>query len=119
MKTPIAFVFWLHNTLFFFCENVVFPAQAEYSYFSPILGWKYSCITLFLNYSCVVLHCACAPSLFIAVSEVQMPLQTTLELHETKVPNFVSTMSRTIKCNPCSKLFVNQEGLFYEVKLKT
>ena len=25
---------------------------------------------------------------------------------ETKVPNFVSTMSRTIKCNHCSKLFV-------------
>ena len=38
---------------------------------------------------------------------------------ETKVPNFVSTMSRTIKCNHCSKLFVNQQGLFYTVKLKT
>ena len=38
---------------------------------------------------------------------------------ERKVPNFVSTMSRTIKCNPCSKLFVNQQGLFYKVKLKT
>ena len=37
---------------------------------------------------------------------------------ETKVPNFVSTMSRTIKCNHCSKLFVNQQGLFYTVKLK-
>ena len=30
---------------------------------------------------------------------------------ETKVPDFVSTMSRTIKCNHCSKLFVNQQGL--------
>ena len=38
---------------------------------------------------------------------------------ETKVPNFVSTMSRTIKCNPCSKLFINQQGLFHTVKLKT
>ena len=38
---------------------------------------------------------------------------------ETKVPNFVSTMSRTIKCNHCTKLFVNQQGLFYTVKLKT
>ena len=35
---------------------------------------------------------------------------------ETKAPNFVSTMSKTIKCNDCSKLFVNQQGLF---KLKT
>ena len=30
---------------------------------------------------------------------------------ETKVPYFVSTVSRTIKCNHCSKLFVNQRGL--------
>jgi len=30
---------------------------------------------------------------------------------ETKVPDFVSTMSRTIRCNHCSKLFVNQQGL--------
>ena len=30
---------------------------------------------------------------------------------ETKVPDFVSTMSRTIKCNHCNKLFVNQQGL--------
>ena len=30
---------------------------------------------------------------------------------ETKAPDFVSTMSRTIKCNHCSKLFVNQQGL--------
>ena len=38
---------------------------------------------------------------------------------ETKVPNFVSTMSRTIKCNHVSKLFVDQQGLFCTVKLKT
>ena len=37
----------------------------------------------------------------------------------TKVPDFVSTMSRTTKCYNCSKLFVNQQGLFYTVKLKT
>ena len=30
---------------------------------------------------------------------------------ETKVFDFVSTMSGTIKCNHCSKLFVNQQGL--------
>ena len=35
---------------------------------------------------------------------------------ETKEPDFVSTMSRTIKCNHCSKLLVNQQGLFYTVK---
>ena len=35
---------------------------------------------------------------------------------DTKVPDFVSTMSRTIKCNHCSKLLVNQQGLFYMVK---
>ena len=29
---------------------------------------------------------------------------------ETKAPDFVSTMSRTIKCNHCSKLFDNQQG---------
>ena len=30
---------------------------------------------------------------------------------ETKLPDFVSTMSRSIKCNHCSKLFDNQQGL--------
>ena len=30
---------------------------------------------------------------------------------ETKAPEFVSTTSRTIKCNHCSKLFVIQRGL--------
>ena len=30
---------------------------------------------------------------------------------ETEVPNFVSTMSRTIECNHCCELFVNQQGL--------
>ena len=29
---------------------------------------------------------------------------------ETKIPDFFTTMSRTIKCNHCSKLFVNQQG---------
>ena len=37
---------------------------------------------------------------------------------ETKVSNFVSTMSRTSKCNHCSKLFVKQQGFFYTVNLK-
>ena len=31
---------------------------------------------------------------------------------ETKIPDFVTTMSRIIKCIHCSKLFVNQQGLF-------
>ena len=35
---------------------------------------------------------------------------------ETKVPDFVSTMSRTIKYNHCSKLLVNQQGLSSTVK---
>ena len=35
---------------------------------------------------------------------------------ETKEPDFVLTISRTIKCNHCSKLLVNQQGLFYTVK---
>ena len=30
---------------------------------------------------------------------------------ETKVPDFVSTVSKTIKCDHCIKLFVNQQGL--------
>ena len=55
---------------------------------------------------------------------VKMSRQTTLgrfgfkksishrnSMMETKVPDFVSTMSRRIKCNHCSKLFVNQQGL--------
>ena len=48
----------------------------------------------------------------IAVSEVNMSRQTALLAlkkafrTETKVPDFVSTMSRTIKCNHCSKLSV-------------
>ena len=37
---------------------------------------------------------------------------------ETKEPDFVSTMSGIIKCNHCSKLLVNQQGLFYTVKKK-
>ena len=30
---------------------------------------------------------------------------------ETKVADFVSTVSKTIKCDHYSKLFVNQQGL--------
>ena len=43
---------------------------------------------------------------------------TRYSMMETKEPDFVSTMSRTIKCNHCSKLPVNQQGLFYAVKKK-
>ena len=35
---------------------------------------------------------------------------------ETKIPDFVSTVSETIKCGHCSKLFVNQQGLFVREK---
>ena len=76
------------------------------------------------NSAAITLHCARAPSLFVAVSEVKMSRQTTLgrfgfkksishrnSVMEMKVPDFVSTMSRTIKYNHCSKLFVNQQGL--------
>ena len=43
---------------------------------------------------------------------------------ETKVPEFVSTVSKTIKCDHCSKLFVNQQrvvcawasGLFWKYR---
>ena len=39
---------------------------------------------------------------------------------EMKVPDFVSTISGTTKCNHCSKLFGNRQALFYTVnKLKT
>ena len=41
---------------------------------------------------------------------------TRYSMMETKVPDFISTMSRTIKCNHCSKLLVNQQGLFYTAK---
>ena len=33
---------------------------------------------------------------------------------ETKGPDFVSTMSRTIKCNHCSKLLLTSKGCLYE-----
>ena len=82
---------------------------------------------------CIALHCTRAPSLFAAISgEVQMSRQTTLgrfdfkkslshrnRVIERKVHDFVSTMLRTTNCNHCSKLFVNQHGLFYTAKLKT
>ena len=41
---------------------------------------------------------------------------TRYRMMETKVPDFVSAMSRTIKWNQHSKLLVNQQGLFYTVK---
>ena len=36
----------LANYTLFLYKNVVFPVQAEYSIFLPILGWRYSCIIL-------------------------------------------------------------------------
>ena len=46
-----------------------------------------------------------------------MSRQTTLDsMMETKEPDFVSNLSGTFKCNHCSKLLVNQQGLFYTVK---
>ena len=110
-------------TLFFY-KNVVFPAQAEYSYFSAdfrlkiflyysyIIAYDISVLKVFGIWMCVALHCACAPPRFVAVSEAKMSRQTTLgrfgfeksishrnSVMETKEPDFVSTMSRTIECN--------------------
>ena len=45
-----------------------------------------------------------------------MSNDTRYSIMETKESDFVSTMARTIKCNHCSKLLVNQQGLFYTVK---
>ena len=38
---------------------------------------------------------------------------------ETKVPDFCFICQGQSSVNHCSKLFVNQQGLFYTVKLKT
>ena len=48
-----------------------------------------------------------------ARSKCHVVKRTRNSLMETKVPDFVSTMLRTIKCNHCSKLFVNQQVLFF------
>ena len=66
-----------------FYKNVVFPAQAEYSYFSADFRLKtflYYDISVLecigdLNYKCSV---SISVSLFVAVSEVKMSRQTTL-----------------------------------------
>ena len=47
----------------------------------------------------------------LAVLALKKAFRTKNSVMETKVPDFVSTMSRTIKCNHCNKLFVNQQGL--------
>ena len=81
----------------FFSKNVVFPAQAEYSYFSAdfrlkiflyyylniivndisvleVLGYQ---LQVFGIWICIALHCACALPLFVR-SEAKMSRQTTL-----------------------------------------
>ena len=97
---------------FFIYKNIVFPAQAEHSFFLTILGWK--------NYKCLVsgsvsryiVHALHRFSLQSA-REAKMSRQTTLgrfgfeksishrnSVMETKVPDLVFfNMSRTIECN--------------------
>ena len=84
-------------TPFFFLRMLFFRPRLNILIFPPILGLKYSCIILklqlmtfpfqnLLGYQlqvfgiqiCIALHCARAPSLFVAVSEVKMSRQTTL-----------------------------------------
>ena len=75
---------------------------------SWLVGYQLQVFGIYVDLYCVVV---------IAVSEVKMSRQTALlALRKafrtvTKVPNFVSTMSRAIKCNHYSKLFIYQRGL--------
>ena len=62
---------------------------------------------------CAVLH---RFSLRSVRSKCHSNADTRYSMMETKVPDFVSAMSRTIKCNYHSKLLINQQGLFYTVK---
>ena len=66
---------------------------------------------------CIALHCARDPSLLVSVSYMWLKqhladLALTKSIShrnavmETKVPEFVSTVSKAIKCDHCSKLFV-------------
>ena len=71
----------------------------------------------YLDLYCVTLcMCSIAFSLPSLRSKSHVKRQCRYSMMETKEPDFVSTMSRTIKCNHCSKLLVNQQGLFYTVK---
>ena len=67
---------------------------------------------MFGSWICIALHCARAPSLFVAVNEAKMSRQPTFgrfgfeksishrnSVMETKVPDFISTMSKAIECN--------------------
>ena len=123
-------------TLFFY-KNVVFPAQAEYSnffadfrleiflYYSLIIAYDISVLE-FIGVSITsvsyldlyrVTFCLCSIAFRCSQRGPNVTSNDTRNsMMETKVLNFVSTMSRTIKCNPCSKLFVNQQGLFYKVQ---
>ena len=66
---------------------------------------------------CIALHCARDPSMLVSVSYMWLKqhlanLALTKSIShrnavmETKVPDFVSTVSKTIKCDCYSKLFV-------------
>ena len=73
------------------------------------MGYQLQVFGIYVDLYCVVV---------IAVSEVKMSRQTALlaltkafRTVTNKVPDFVSTMSRAIKCNHYSKLFIYQRGL--------
>ena len=117
-------LFFLHKKVFFRPRlNIIFLNFSSWHFhFRIYWGINYKCLVSrsVSRYIVHVLHW----SLFVAVIEVKMSRQTTLgrfgfkksishrnSVMETKVLDFVSTMSRTIKCNHCSKLFDNQQGL--------
>ena len=104
----------------FIYKNVVIPAQAEYSYFSAdfrlkiflycsqIIAYSIS-VLVFGIQICIVLHCARALSLFVAESLGRFGFKKHFaekqrDGNESNRFQFVSAMSKTIKCNRCSKL---------------
>ena len=95
-----------------------------------ILGYQLQVFGIWIY---IALHCALAPSLFVAVSEAKMSRQTTLgrfgfeksishrnSVMETNVPDFVNlTMSRTIEGNHlnCNHKTVLYLQMFQHTKL--
>ena len=113
----------------FFHKNIVFPAKLNIPILLPILGWKYSCNIL--NYSlltvqlkmsrvwitrvwcldlyhvtlCCNFKSRCHVRLHLAVLALNKSISHRNTVMKTKVSDFVSTASKTIKCDHCSKLF--------------
>ena len=75
--------------------------------FQNLLGYQ---LQVFGIWICIALHCACAPPLFVArarchvkqhlaVLALKKSISHRTSVMETKVTDFVSTMSRAIQCN--------------------